>query len=544
MARGLLISFAGLPVSASSFFPDNGLASLAGTLLAHGHEVKILDYNRVDILGRIVSPDRSASLAALAPARGEGALDPQVIQRLLEINALLEQDLARVTDQLANELAAEVEAQGSHFVGFKLWSGDGFLASIKIAAHLRKTFPELKIYAGGPVAIYSQETIFNRTNVFDALIVGEGEESIIGLALFSEHKADMTSIPNLITMDGSIIRKTERSQCRDLDLLAMPAYMTEIYPSLAGDSQIKLFVLDESRGCPMGCAFCIHQHASGKEWRIKSPARVIREIQILKEQFGCRLYRFGGSHTPWKFFQGFLEQLETDRINIGFSSFAHPNGMSKEKLSKLRKAGCLSLFFGVESFSSNDLRLLGKKLNPARSKTTISNSIKEDILPIISTIVPVPGGSNEDLSITRQSLIELCGGTRSSAVALIPGLLPHTKWWQEREKYGFKLDIDPTSYLDFLALYKIRHSLPQSTCDLLPYTINGRPFREIMKLNGQFKQELIRHGVVLNVSDDDVLLAHVLKMDVFKFHSEASRTSYVLDASEWSIVISQINSPD
>ena len=43
MARGILISFAGYPYTPSSLMPDNGLASLAGCLLAAGHTVAAVE---------------------------------------------------------------------------------------------------------------------------------------------------------------------------------------------------------------------------------------------------------------------------------------------------------------------------------------------------------------------------------------------------------------------------------------------------------------------------------------------------------------------
>ena len=72
MAKGILVSYAGLPVMLSSFFPDNGLASLAGSLRAAGHEVKILDFNTVSTLAQLVPRERSQALAQLLPGAAGG----------------------------------------------------------------------------------------------------------------------------------------------------------------------------------------------------------------------------------------------------------------------------------------------------------------------------------------------------------------------------------------------------------------------------------------------------------------------------------------
>ena len=59
MAKGLLVSYAGYPYTPSSLMPDNGLASLAGSLIQAGHEVKILDYGTLDTVRRLIPKDIS-----------------------------------------------------------------------------------------------------------------------------------------------------------------------------------------------------------------------------------------------------------------------------------------------------------------------------------------------------------------------------------------------------------------------------------------------------------------------------------------------------
>ncbi len=116
---------------ASSLFPDNGLASLAGTLLAAGHRVKVLDFNTVSVMGRLVPRTRTESLSELLPALARGPTQEE-LARLLQINAELEMDLTILAESLLEQLCAEVDSVGADFVGFKLWSGDGFSASVSM----------------------------------------------------------------------------------------------------------------------------------------------------------------------------------------------------------------------------------------------------------------------------------------------------------------------------------------------------------------------------------------------------------------------------
>jgi radical SAM superfamily enzyme YgiQ (UPF0313 family) len=540
MSSGILVSYAGYPVITSSLFPDNGLASLAGTLLAAGHGVRVLDFNTTEVLGRLVSPERSADLAALLPALAGGP-DPQVVQRLLDHSGAMEEAMARAMVDLAEEIAREVVARSAQFVGFKLWSGDGFLASVRMAEALRRRFPKLKIYGGGPAVLYAEQAIYGLTDVFDALVDGEGEQAILGLAAHAEGIGDLDEVPNLILHDGTTARRTPRSLVPELDDLALPCYDPEVYPSLATDGQIKLFVLDESRGCPMGCAFCSHQSASGKRWRIKSPARVLREVQALGDRFGTTSIRLGGSYTPARFYSAFADLLLETKTHIQFCGFAHPQGLPLQQLGTLAEAGCSALFMGVESFDPGDLKRLGKRLDPERARATIRACLEAGIAPVVSVIMPVPGQTEEGLRTNRQALRELCAGNRSTVVTQFPILLPRTPWWEAPETHGFELSVTKDAYRQLVLTYQVRHLIPPALWEPLPYSIDGMAFAEYASANAGFQQELVREGIVVNVSDDMVLLADQLGETLPDFRARQQKMFFNLDASDLGSFVAAVN---
>jgi hypothetical protein len=540
MTRGLLVSFAGYPVMVSSFFPDNGLASLAGTLLSHGHEVKVLDFNTVSMVRRLVPPERTAELAALLPILRSDP-NPEVFKKLFQIEAEMEESLARVTEEVAREIAEEVAKQRSHFVGFKLWSGHGFIASIQIAKTLRKQFPELKLFGGGPAVLYSEETIFDHTDAFDVLVHGEGEEAILGLADYAENKMDLSKVPNLILRDGGEQKRTERKWIDDLNTLAKPNYSPDVYPSISGDDKINLFILDESRGCPMGCAFCNHQDASGKSWRVKSPQRVIEEIQHLQTTHHSSAFRFGGSFTPPRFYQGFAEGLKQSGTKIQFCGFAHVEGIPADSLPALASVGCRAFFLGVESLYANDSVLLGKRLKPEKSKESIKKSIDAGIVPVVSLIVPTPGQTKEGLEENKKALVQLCRGTESTVVMTFPSLFPKTRWWYERSAFGFELLVEEREYMKRIATYKIRRIVPQSLWEPLPYKVDGKSFAEFTAVTGRFAKDLVENNIIVNVPDEEVLLSRIASEDIQSFSGRLQSLVFTYNAKEIGAFVAKIN---
>ena len=53
----LLISISGSPKILSDFIPDNGLGILASCLVKEGNNVKILDFNRIEIFRKVIPPE-------------------------------------------------------------------------------------------------------------------------------------------------------------------------------------------------------------------------------------------------------------------------------------------------------------------------------------------------------------------------------------------------------------------------------------------------------------------------------------------------------
>jgi hypothetical protein len=100
MARGILVTFSGYPTDAACLMPDVGLASLAGTLLAHGHEVLVLDFNTATTLARLMPPELSRRLEQLLPAL-DGEPDPQMLGTLTELSLAMEERLLALSDAIA-----------------------------------------------------------------------------------------------------------------------------------------------------------------------------------------------------------------------------------------------------------------------------------------------------------------------------------------------------------------------------------------------------------------------------------------------------------
>ena len=108
-----------------------------------------------------------------------------------------------------------------------------------------------------------------------------------------------------------------------------------------------------SRGCPFNCCFCsVHLHM-GKQFRAHSANYVLNHIQFVVEKFNVKNIFFEDDNLTFDLarFEAVCDGLIEKKIKIGWET---PNGVRADCLNlnlleKMKKSGCQSVFFGVES---------------------------------------------------------------------------------------------------------------------------------------------------------------------------------------------------
>ncbi|MCX6355492.1 MAG: radical SAM protein [Candidatus Aureabacteria bacterium] len=506
--RSILINYAGYPFTPSSLMPDNGLANLAGALINAGHETLILDYGTVNTIRRLYPLEISKKTAPIYHKHfcqhekkvRKSAVD---LLRLMFLNKKLEKFQEKVVSAISNEIIKKIKEFRPNFIGFKLWTGDGFTGSIKIAQNIKRAYPSLRIYAGGPHVDIFGTHIFSTTNLFDALVRAEGEEVILSLTEHCIGKIELSKIPNIIYKDGVQVKINEIKWINDLNSLPFPVYDERIYPSMEGNQKIKIIVIDESRGCPYGCAFCIQPVRSGCKTRLKSPQRVVDEISRIVSSLGITTFRYAGSATPLRHAVNIAQLILKEGLNITYSAFGHIEHSCDDDYLTLRRSGCRSIFFGIESGSREILsKGFEKKIDPELTRRELKACRKAGIFTIGSIIFPSPFESDE----TEKETLDLLLDAKPNSVPVqFPGIIPGTRWRLYPEKYNFQ--INTNNYEEKLMNYKIKLLYPPRYWSSLPYHVNNMGYRQFMQKSEEFAQKVELAGMPTNIADELVLMA-------------------------------------
>jgi anaerobic magnesium-protoporphyrin IX monomethyl ester cyclase len=522
--------------------PDNGLASLAGSLLEAGHDVRIADYGAVATVRRLFPEALSRRVQPLAEKLfiEHRRLSWLEKLRFLRAGAQLERHQEKEIRAIAAEAADEAVRFGADYVGLKLWNGDGFSGSVRIADAVRLRAPRVRIIGGGPHADYFGGHILQYTDAFDQLIQGEGEQVLPALIAALERKGDWRQIPGVVWKHANRISCNPTCVVESLDQLPLPVYDHQVYPALDGDGKLKIGVLDESRGCPNRCAFCIHPIKSGGRWHMKSPARVAAEVRRLMDQLGSRCFIYSGSNTSARVAIDIARELLKERLDVRYGCFGHVRSIGKADFDLLRRSGCEAIFYGLESGSERILReAFDKPLDLAEAEHVIRQTKEAGICAIASVIYPAPFEDAE----SRRATLEFLRRVRPDSVPVtIPGMIPGTPWEKEPEKYGFKKS-DRADLWEYGLTYKIKLLFPPSQWKPLPYTLNGKSSKQLFAECEAFIRDIEAEGLVTDLSHESVLMADALgeRNDLAGFRDRCRAMFLSGDVESISALVKAIN---
>jgi anaerobic magnesium-protoporphyrin IX monomethyl ester cyclase len=540
--RWLLVNYAGYPLTPSSLMPDNGLANLAGIIIADGGDVEILDYSTVKSVARMTSRPLQAHLTRAwntLKSPGRGILPS--LRKLATLATLpgAEKERRILQDkavaEIGDELVAHIRRKGIEAVGFKLWNGDGLTGSATLAARLRRECPHVMLFGGGPHVDLFQARILNRYPTFDALIYGEGEDTLRHLLADGANPGSYPGIPNLIYASQDGIRMTEETMVKDLNQLPMPVYDPAVYPAMAGDEKIKIIVIDESRGCHNECAFCIHPVKSHRTVRVKSIDRLLREVRRLGDDYGFRAFRFAGSCTPYSLLNAFSAEVIRQALPLQYASFAHIHDGREADFALIRQSGCVALFFGIESGSQRILDRLRKRITAAEITETIQRANQAGLFTVGSLIFPAPGDDANSAAETIDLLRPLHLG---SITLQPPVLMPRTRWFADPEAYGFKFS---KHYLEIGLTWKLKLQLPPRFWAPLPISLDGYSYRQILNRTSVFSKQLGSLGIPTSISDENYLMSKLAGLDPVVFRDRSLGAFYAGDSATLMNLVGSIN---
>jgi anaerobic magnesium-protoporphyrin IX monomethyl ester cyclase len=203
---------------------------------------------------------------------------------------------------------------------------------------------------------------------------------------------------------GRVRRTRARSRVEELDDLPMPArdlfdnkgYMT-YWRDTYGYTVASMMT---TRGCPHTCGFCSKPVFSSKV-TARSAAGVVDEMEDIAARGYDRIWVGDDCFTYDRARTKQVCELIIERgLRIDWECLSRADGISKEMLEMMREAGCLRLFFGLESGSDEMLKLMKKRITFDEGRRAIDLAGKSGLKTGAFFILGYPGETNETLTRT------------------------------------------------------------------------------------------------------------------------------------------------
>ena len=271
---------------------------------------------------------------------------------------------ARNADIGIGDCLKEIEKFDPDFIGISSFTcgiKDAYIFASKI-----KKISDIPILMGGPHTTFMPKEALQYC---DIVVRGEGEKTFRQLIeAFPWSNKKLKKINGIsYKSNKKIVHNPPQKFIEPLDKIPFPDWdiCPKSYPIHKGFG----YVLT-SRGCPFRCTFCVSSKTLGKPWRAYSSTRVLAELEWLVEKYSAKQILFLDENfcLNKKRVMEICKGIVDRKLDIVFACDARVNAVDEEMLMAMKKAGCQTIYFGVESGYQKILDLYKKGITISQIK--------------------------------------------------------------------------------------------------------------------------------------------------------------------------------
>lgn len=299
------------------------------------------------------------------------------------------------------------------------------------------------VVGGAHPSAVPQEVLADR-NV-DYVVVGEGELTMLQILQHLENHLSLGEIEGIgYRRNDEFVIKHRLNLIEDLDSLPFPAWDLLEMDRYArhkvrhpGNKSVPYFGVCTSRGCPMNCLFCSVRTIWGRHWRARSAKNVVDEIETLRKNYGIEMIEFVDDSllVNKKRMDEICDEILRRKLNISWMGSVNIDHVQRDLLRKMRKSGCISIDFGIES-GNQEIRdkIIRKPISVEHAKEVMKWCRDLNIWTNAFFIVGIPGENEKTFLETINFSKEL---NSDSASFFVSRLIPGTDLWRLCEEGGY-----------------------------------------------------------------------------------------------------------
>jgi radical SAM superfamily enzyme YgiQ (UPF0313 family) len=243
------------------------------------------------------------------------------------------------------------------------------------------------------------ELVLERTGA-RAVIRGEPELTVLRIC----QTADLSRIPGLAYTSNGAVVKNENGPLLDMKDLPIPAYhlidMDRYGYELMGE---RFALLETTRGCPFPCMYCFLEMYGGRRYRRKSLEQVTAEVDYIVQVVRAKsLYFIDLEFTLGDSLHvhGLCDHMIDKGYDLPWCCQTRADSFDMDLLTKMRRAGCRMIHFGVETGSERVMSTIDKKITPSAIEKGVGMAKRAGIETACFFMFGFPGETPDDMDAT------------------------------------------------------------------------------------------------------------------------------------------------
>jgi anaerobic magnesium-protoporphyrin IX monomethyl ester cyclase len=272
-----------------------------------------------------------------------------------------------------------------------------YRSGLQIAKIAKQTCPNCLTVMGGSHVTFWDDKALQECPELDVIARKEGEYTLLELVQRVEAGKSYHDVTGTTCRkDGEIVRNPDKPYIEDLDSLPFPAHNLWPIESLRKYGKV-IYPLTTSRGCVYWCDFCTAVRMFGRKYRMRSPKNVVDELEFLHNTYQADQFTFydDAFTVDQHRAEEICDEIRKRKMKIKWDCETRVDMVTKELLMKMKEAGCIAVWFGVESGSQRVIDAMSKGISITQTERAVRWAKEAGLMAVTSAILGFPGETKE-----------------------------------------------------------------------------------------------------------------------------------------------------
>jgi radical SAM superfamily enzyme YgiQ (UPF0313 family) len=272
-----------------------------------------------------------------------------------------------------------------------------YKSALRIAKIAKEVSPDIFTVLGGCHATFWDDKALQECPQLDVVVRKEGENTLLELVRKIEKREKFANVLGITYRSGGeIFRTPDRPYIENLDELPFPAYHLMPIEHLRKSGELIIPVMT-SRGCIFWCDFCTAVRMFGRKHRTRSPKNIVDELELIQKGYSAEevsfcddIFTLDQTRT-----ERLCDEIKKRKIKIKWTCGTRVDMVTRELLRKMKDAGCIGIWFGVESGSQKVLNDMHKGISVTQTMKAFKWAHEIGLRTLAQVILGYPGETIE-----------------------------------------------------------------------------------------------------------------------------------------------------